>query len=201
MSVSYPYCTSTVTNHTHGLEKQNKTTTTQLSFLFEHFLTFLLKETWRDQAMRREVQLVFISTTMLSCLWNSSSYCETPHPSKCGGCRSHAIWLARKSKVMWLSRGYSKYWKQPPSHTINTLYICWNILRRQAGFCCRWLISAWKSIPFETSWGTTGYTTSWSRKWPYRVNELAAGELLWFKAQYFYPRSSCNTASTGASQS
>lgn len=90
---------------------------------------------------------------------------------------------------------------QLPCHTINRLHICWIILRRQEGFCCSWLLPGCKSILFETSWGTTGYTTSCSKKWPYRVIELAADKLLWLKVQYFYQRNSCNIASTEASQS
>lgn len=170
--------------------------------LFEHFLSFLLKETWCVQAMRKEVQLVFISTTMFSCLWNSSSYCETPCPSKHRGCRGHAIWLARKKQGGVALKGLQQLLEAAPSHSINTFHICWIILRRtQAGFCCSWLLPVCKPIPFETSWGTTGYTTLCSKEWPYRVTKLAAGKLLWFKVQYFYQRNSHNTASTETSQS
>lgn len=77
-----------------------------------------------------------------------------------------------------------------PQPYINALHICWIIVRRQAGFCCSWLLPVCK-LKYH----------SCSKKWPYRVTELVADKLLWFKVQYFYQRNSCNVASTEASQS
>lgn len=106
----YPYYASTVSNQTHGLQKQNRTCNFFLVWTFSVF-------SWRKpdvfRLWERKFSWYLFPQQCLAAFGTQVPIVKLPilQVLQSRGCRSHAIWLARKNKVRWLWRGYSRCWK------------------------------------------------------------------------------------------